>query len=164
MADSGVPFAIGAANVPLVEDLNDIPVGQTATIEVLMTDLVTGDVPLSMTLTIKRDPNDSDIATTSVVKTITTTLSADGVILPTSDPSVFRAVFQLTRAQATRIANASTYTYSVVATVTRGAVNYLRMIQRGAIAVNLYAIDSVSPLADGTWMADGTLFASGFSS
>jgi hypothetical protein len=28
MADSGIPFGIDASNVPLVEDLVDIPVGQ----------------------------------------------------------------------------------------------------------------------------------------
>lgn len=162
MADSGVPFAIGAENVPLVEDLVDVPVGQSLTIDLLLTGLEDGDVPTAMDLAIKANPNDSNLAPTTVLKTITPTLSASGVLLPTDDPLVWRGVFQMTRREAVRVARLSTYTYSVQASVTRESVSYRRMIQRGALSVNLYTVNDDSPVADGAYYANGTLYADGF--
>ncbi len=154
MADSGVPFIVDASGVPLVEDLIDIPVGQALTIDVLMTGVVDGDTPTAMDLAIKANPTDSNLAPTTVVQTVTPTA--------TDDPSVWRGVFNLTRREATRVARLSTYTYSVQASVTRAAATIRRMIQRGALSVNLYTVNNDAPLADGTWKADGSLVADGF--
>lgn len=162
MADSGVPFALGAENVPLVEDLNDIPVGQAVTIVVLMTGLLDDDAPTSMTLVCKADPDDSNVVPTTIIETITTTLAAAGILAATDDPTVWRGIFNLTRAQGVRLSSRSTYEYSVSASVTRDAVVYDRMIQRGALSVNLYPIEFDSPLADGSFYADGSLHADGF--
>jgi hypothetical protein len=161
MADSAVPFALGAANVPLVEDLIDIPVGQATTIEVLMT-VDAGDSPTSMSLAIKQAADASDVATTTILKTITQTLSAAGVITATDSPTVWRATFTLTRQEGVRISRQTTYAYSVVATVDRSGTSYSRMVQRGAIRTTLYPIDNASPLADGSYFADGLLYATGF--
>lgn len=162
MADSGIPFGIDASNVPLVEDLVDIPVGQGLRIDVLLTDLQSADDPTSAKLTIKAAPNASDIALTTIIKSITQTLSGDGVITPTSDPAVWRATFLLTRNEGVRLRRLSTYTYTVVVVVDRDGTDYTRMVQRGALRVTLYPVDDDSPLADGAFYADGTLFATGF--
>lgn len=162
MADSGVPFGVDASTVPLVEDLNAIPVGQALTVEVLLSGLVDGDNPTSMQLVCKADPNDSNIARTTIIVDITQSLVAAGVIVATADPLAWRGIFQLTRAQAVRLASRSTYTYSVIATVDRDGDDVTRMVQRGAISLALYPVEFDSPLADGTYFADGELHADGF--
>lgn len=162
MADSAVPFALGASNVPLVEDLVDVPVGQSTTIEILLSGLLADDVPEFATLAIKAAPSDSDVASTTILKTITQALSAAGVITATDDPTVWRATFALTQPEGVRINARTTYTYSVVANVSRDAVPYSRMVQRGAIRTTLFSIDDGSPVADGTIYADGSLYATGF--
>lgn len=162
MADSGIPFGIDASNVPLVEDLVDIPVGQGFRVDVLLTDLLAGDDPTSATLAIKASPSASDIALTTIIKIVTPTLSAAGVLSPTDDPTVWRATFLLTRSEGVRLRRLSTYTYTVVAVVDRDGTSYSRMVQRGALRVTLYPIDDDSPLADGAFYADGTQYASGF--
>jgi hypothetical protein len=162
MADSSVPFALGAASVPLVENLVDIPVGQSAQIDLLVSDLLSTDDPTSMTLAVKVSADASDLATTTILKTITQSLTAAGVITPTNDPTVWRAVFTLTRQEGVRISRSTTYEYSVVATVDRGGTDYTRMVQRGAIRTTLYPIDNDAPLANGAYFADGSIHASGF--
>lgn len=162
MADSGVPFALDASNVALVEDLSDIPVGESATIEVLLTGLLASDDPQTMALAIKASPEDSDLATSTILATITQTLAAAGVITATDDPTVWRGTFVLTRQQGVRISRQSTFTYTVRATVDRGGSDYTRMVQRGAIRATLFSIDDDAPMADGEWFADGSLYASGF--
>lgn len=162
MADSGVPFAVDASTVPLVEDLNAIPVGQALTVEVLLSGLVDGDNPTSMKLVCKANPSDSNLARTTIIVDITQSITTAGVIAATADPLAWRGLFQLTRAQAVRLAGRSTYTYSVIATVDRDGDDVTRMVQRGAISLALYAIEFDSPLADGSYFANGEIHADGF--
>lgn len=161
MADSGVPFRVDAASVPLVENLNDIPVGDGFTVEVLMT-VDDGDDPTAMTFVGKTDPDESDIALTTFIKTVTQTDGDSGVILPTDDPKVWRAQFQFTRQEAVRISNQGNYVYSVTATIDRDDTDIRRMVQRGDMTVTLFAIENENSLADGVFYADGSLVASGF--
>ncbi len=162
MPETGVPFIVDASNVVLVEDLNDIPVGEALTVRILLTDLRTVDVPTSMTFVAKANPNDSDVAPTSVIQTITTSLASTGVILPTTDPTVWEGIFQFTRRQGARFGSRSTYQYAISALVDRDGTDAARIVQRGSMSVQLFPVVFASPVADGTWLADGTLYADGF--
>jgi hypothetical protein len=162
MADSGVPFPVDASSVALVEDYVDLPAGVQARIDLLLTDLIDGDVVGSAVLVIKESPDASNLANTTIIKTITSTLSADGVITATDDANVRRATFLLLARETVRLSVRSTYTYTVSATITRDGVTFTRIVQRGAIAATGFAMEDDSPLADGAYLADGSLFATGF--
>lgn len=159
MADSGVPFAPDASNVALVEDLNDIAFGDAATVEVLLTDVDDVAGPSEMVFIAKAHPGDSDSDVRTIIRTITQSLTAEGVITPTDDPTVWKATFQLLEWQVVRLAARSTYNYGVRATV--GSVT--RLVQRGALSV-LTDLSTLfdSPIADGSFYADGSLYANGF--
>src|SRR4051812_6677213 len=122
MADSGVPFPVDASSVALVEDYVDLPAGVQARIDLLLTDLIDGDVVGSAVLVIKESPDASNLANTTIIKTITSTLSADGVITATDDANVRRATFLLLARETVRLSVLSTYTYTVSATITRDGV------------------------------------------
>jgi hypothetical protein len=124
MADSSVPFALGAASVPAGRKPGRHSRRSVGPNRRPVSDLLSTDDPTSMTLAVKVSADASDLATTTILKTITQSLTAAGVITPTSDPTVWRAVFTLTRQEGVRISRSTTYEYSVVATVDRGGTDY----------------------------------------
>lgn len=157
---SGVPFDLSAANVPLEEDIRDIPVGESTEVDVLVRGLVDGDVVTAMQFVAKVNVNDSDEVVTTIIKSITTTEGDDGVIESTLDDLVKKGRFFLTAVNGVYLER-NTYTYSVTATVTRSGDTYTRVIQKGTITALQGASDLDSPLADGSFTANGVIFASG---
>lgn len=157
---AGVPFDLSAANVPLAENIRDIPVGEATQVQVLLRDLEAEDVIVGMELVAKVDVGDSDDATTTIIKTITTTSGDDGVIDDTLDDSVKLGRFTLTAIDGVYLERYE-YTYSVTATLTRDGVEYTRVVQQGSMTALQGATDLDSPMADGSWTADGTVLASG---
>jgi len=158
--DIGIPFDLSATAVPLVQDLVDIVLGAPPRLMLNLAELRPTDVVTAMEFVAKRNVGDSNIAPTTIIKSITTSLSASGVIAPTRDPSVWSAYFLFTVPESIRLERFPRF-YSVTATVTRDAVSNLRVVQTGTIQANETALDVVAPLADGTYRADGSLFANG---
>lgn len=157
---SGVPFDLSAANVPLEEDIRDIPVGEATEVDVLVRGLVDGDVVTAMQFVAKVNVEDSDEVVTTIIKSITTTAGDDGVIEDTLDDLVKKGRFFLTAINGIYLER-NTYTYAVTATVERDGSEYTRVVQKGTITALQGASDLDSPLADGSFLADGTIEASG---
>lgn len=157
---SGVPFDLSAANVPLEEDIRDIPVGDATEVDVLVRGLVEDDSVTAMEFVAKVNVEDSDEAVTTIIKSITTTESASGVIESTLDDLVKKGRFFLTAINGIYLER-NTYTYAVTATVTRDGDPFTRVVQKGTISALQGASDLDSPLADGSFTADGTVYASG---
>jgi hypothetical protein len=157
-----IPFDLSAASVPRQIDLMGLSIGDGTQLEIFVSECEPDDVIQSLLLVAKRDVNDSDIAVTTINKTITTTPSAAGVLAQTPDDSVWQGKFNLTAVESIRLARL--YQYSIRASVLRGGVTYTRITQTGQMQAQAEATNLSGPYADGSFFADGEIFADGLPS
>jgi hypothetical protein len=157
----GIPFDLDASAVPLEQDLMDIPLGPGAQIGASVVELLAGDVVTQMQFVAKANVGDSYDEPTTILETITPTPGADGVVTPTTDPTVTLGTFLFSAQDSVSLA-AFIRTYGVTATISRGLSTFTRVIQTGYIQALEGAFDVGNTLLDGTYLLDGEITLTGF--